>query len=169
MRKPTDTEARGRSDQSPDNAVRGSWEDVVASMRQIKTEYAENGFETLVFNPGNIESLGDREEADVEFDVLVPSNEFDQFDTWVDEGFTPSTFEAYKNSEDDVVHVIVATADDQRVCIFPLHYKAGDETSLVASAKKEGTVTVELRPLSGDGVHLTFDPETFFEDPPGEA
>lgn len=160
---------RDRNQQAPDQEVNNNWEEIVASMEAIGEEYRGEGWSTILIHPGNIAALGDRD-ADAEFDILVPSNEFDDLQQWLDEGSRPSEFEVYKNSESGVMYAVVVAADPEatRAIIFPVYYDHTERSSLVASAEKAGVVRVEFRPLSGDGFQLTLDPAAFFQIPAEE-
>lgn len=154
------------NEQSPDESVMSNWDQVVTSMENIEEEYRDEGWSTLLIHPGNVEPLGDKE-VEAEFDVLVPDNEYEELQDWMDEGGEPTEFEIYKNAEDGVMYAVVVATDPQTslALILPLHYDHTERSSLMASAQEAGTVRIDLRPLSGGGITLTFDSDTFFEMP----
>ena len=160
---------RDRDQQARDEEVSSNWDEVVASMDAIDEEYREEGCSTILIHPGNVATLGDRD-VDLEFDILVSSDEFDDLQQWLAEGMRPSEFEVYKNSDSGVMYAVVAAVDpdSSRAIIFPVHYDHTERSSLMASAEEAGVVRVEFRPLSGDGVQLTLDPDGFFQMPAEE-
>jgi hypothetical protein len=148
---------------NPFDRVVGSWEAVVADMDDVATEYRRAGWEVLELHPGDVAVL-DEERFGLE--VLVPDDEFDRLEGWVDAGAEFDSYEVYRTVDSEIVFLLVVlteVASERAVCV-PAYYERSKAEGLHERADREGEIFTHVRRLRRDRI-VTFtqaDPGPFF-------
>jgi hypothetical protein len=139
------------------------WETLLEECRAIAAEFSEDGWETLVVQPGTVTSVYERERCGL--DVLVPKNQYEPLAEWVEEEeITFPHSEVYCREETEVVLLVVVMQDPEsrKAVVFPAYYGREDEEELFERASKEGELNTYLRKLNGEMVVFAHDDPDIF-------
>lgn len=130
------------------------WEDVMDDMEATAEEYREAGWETYELHPGDVTALPASQATETDrtgLDVLVPGDEFEQVEQFVEEGSFDS-YEAYRAQQGGVVFLVVAMKDETagRAVIFPLYYRVDHAREMLARVAERDQMQTWIRPLSDE-------------------
>lgn len=150
------------SSQGPPSAVSERWQELLDDADAIAAEYRDDGWETLVIQPGDVTPLSGEPFG---LDVLAPSGEFEALEATL-EAATFDTTHVYRAEKDDVRFFIIVTeaADAGVTAIVPAFLTLQEEAPLKEKATDEGVMYTHVHPLSEE-TRVTFshdDPELFF-------
>ena len=145
------------------------WDEVRADLERTAEAYREDGWETVVLDPGHVALLPERASR-MGIDVLVPDNQFDEFERVMYEhtaGF--EEFTVYREEEKGVVYcLVVAEDDDDGLAVFvPVYYEIRKATDFVEKVEDEGRLPIHVHPLSKEKGIVTFEvgaPETMLPE-----
>ncbi len=139
------------------------WETLLEESEALAAEFENEGWETLLVQPGSVTTVFGRDRCGL--DVLVPGNQYEPLAEWVeDEGTEFPRSEAYCREEAEVVLLVVVMSDPEteRAVCFPAYYGIEDADGLFERARSEGRFDTYLRKLNGESVVFSHDdPEIF--------
>lgn len=139
------------------------WETLLEECQALTAELSEDGWETLIVQPGTVTTVYEHERCGL--DVLVPKNQYEPLSEWVEEGeiaFPRS--EVYCREEAEVVLLVVVMQDPEarKAVVFPAYYGREGAEQLFERANEEGSLQTYLRKLNGDMVVVSHDDPDIF-------
>lgn len=143
-------------------AIREHWDEFIGDMEATAAEFRAGGWAVLELHPGDVTALSGEQWG---FDVLVPDDEFEQLESWVETG-SFDDHDVYRAAPDLVfVLVVLKDEDAERAICCPLYYERDAIEGLRELASREGRIYTHVRRLSEEYVHVTHEePELFFPD-----
>lgn len=161
---------------NPFDRVVEPWEGVIADMEGVAAGYRETGWAVIELHPGDVAALDGRDEDDGDsegegrfgLEVLVPDDEFDRLDGWIEAGARFDSYEIYRTVESGIVFLLVLLTDEasERAVCVPAYYETSKVGKLRERAEREGVFFTYVRRLRRDRV-ITFtqdDPDLFFPE-----
>jgi len=143
-------------------AVQEHWTDLLEEMEATAEGLREEGWAVLELHPGDVTVDADA----LALDVLVPDNEFDRLEAWVEGGGGSfDEHDVYRTAAGAVFLLVVARDDrDRRAVCWPAYYDPADALELKRRSREAGQLHSRLRRLSGEAVEFTHgEPSLFFE------
>lgn len=145
------------------------WDEVREDLERTAEAYREDGWETVVLDPGHVALLPERSSR-TGIDVLVPDNQFDGFEQVIEEhsaGF--DEFTVYREEEKGVVYCLVVAEDheDGLAVFVPVYYEIRKASDFVEEVDALGKLPIHVHPLSKEKGIVTFevgDPETMLPE-----
>lgn len=138
----------------PLTGVTDVWEDVVADMEATAAEYREDGWETCELHPGDVTALPVStapEQKRTGLDVLVPGDEFEKVESFVEEGSFDG-YDVFRAMQSGVVFLVVAMTDEaaRRAVVFPLYYRLDHAREMLARVAERGELRTWIHPLDAE-------------------
>lgn len=153
--------------ENPFDRVAGSWDAVVADMEATAGEYREAGWNVLELHPSDVAAIDRPDRFGLE--VLVPDDEFDALEEWIDGGSSFDSYEVFRAEDAGIVFLLTVLKDEtneQAVCCPGYYDATSDGNALRERAGDVGTFYTHVRRLRRDRV-VTFshdDPAPFFPE-----
>ncbi|WP_247729928.1 DUF7529 family protein [Halovivax limisalsi] len=133
-------------------AIARYWSDFVDDCEAIAADDREAGWETHLLSPGDVTPIADPPEH-AGLDVLVPGETFDTLREWVeDDGRTFERTTVYRQARENVVFLLLSLYDEptETAIYVPMTYHVGGAEAMIEAVRSSETITITLRPLSGD-------------------
>ncbi|GAB7010714.1 DUF7529 family protein [Halorubrum trueperi] len=143
-------------------AAMQNWDMTLGDLNKISVEYENDGWETVVLHPGEVQVVSKDEDLPG-LDVLIPDDEYRELEATLESGVSFDSYEVYKDLLDGVVHLIVVLEDASAntVLMYPAYY-GPEDSRLITNGCRENGLRTYLRRLNGEFVELTHtDPELF--------
>jgi len=144
------------------DAAMQNWDTTLDDLNKISTEYENDGWETVVLHPGEVQVVSEDKDL-TGLDILIPDDEYRELEDKLESGISFDSYEVYKDLLDGVVHLIVVLEDAsaKTVLMYPAYY-SNEDSELLTSVCRENGLRTYLRRLSGEFVELTHtNPELF--------
>jgi hypothetical protein len=142
--------------------VQNRWQILISEMEELAEELVEDGFETLILHPGSVSAVAESDEFGLH--IVVPNNEFDELQEWVDNGATFDEFEIFKRAAGEHVYavVVVTDAEEEVALLYPTYYTHNERGRLNADAQTRDGMLVHLRTINQERITLMHDADEFF-------
>lgn len=147
--------------------IADEWNDVIADMETLATEYRDDGWDILEVHPGDVVPLSPNEdETRWGLDAVLPGNEITALENLIESNApTLDDWDVFRTQSDNIVFLLVVARDNERgrMLFVPLYYHAGDASGMARAARERGCMQIHLRSLSIDPI-VTLeqtDPELF--------
>jgi len=147
-----------------DTAVDTHWEELIRSMEDIGSHHEEMGDNVHTLHPGFVSIVEQDLSGRIDFDVLVPDNEFRRLEELADQ-MSAESYDIYRETRSGIVFLVILlkSATDESALLWPIYYESSNTTKVQEMIEEEGEIRCILRPLDKSREHIvTFEASELF-------